>query len=120
MTFTQHTPGPWVIHLTDDRSEETGLIHGGYDAMYHICDTGIAGSYNTLANPNTYTDLAIVQRQIEVARANARLIAAAPDLLQALQTLFNALGQIKQGIITDIDANMDCAYAVITKAEGRS
>ena len=60
---TKHTPGPWVVKEYDDMlvTGQGGIIAGMRSAG----------------------------RSMNVARANARLIAAAPDLLEALQEVFD-------------------------------
>ena len=70
--MTDHTPGPWAYEY--DNSDE------GYGWWFDL--TGgpnsqplISGPYN---NPTT---------TVEEAEANARLIAAAPELLKALTTI---------------------------------
>lgn len=62
----QHTPGPWKFYRDERYIEsENANLRGDYD---HVCDfrTDLAGNVN---------------------EANARLIAAAPDLLAALQAI---------------------------------
>jgi len=69
-----HTPGPWKLHLEDPEFSES-LIWGpkgpGHGA---IADTAPHGP-------------AYYQEGREEALANARLIAAAPDLLEAAKAL---------------------------------
>lgn len=65
---TQHTPGPWRIHgvtKTTILNEEGKEIYDG--ANY--------------------------QNNFEEAKANAKLIAAAPELLEALKNLVEYLGE---------------------------
>ena len=70
----KHTPGPWVVGPADD----TVVTHLGADGLrYEIAQ--IDGDYN---QPETWP----------VMEANARLIAAAPDLLHALENLMIAVG----------------------------
>ena len=70
---TAHTPGPWVARLT------------GY--------TGRASAEFVVTPLNSTRAVAHIKHStISPTEANARLIAAAPDLLLALETLlFNAL-----------------------------
>lgn len=57
MSNTKHTPGPWMVgHFNDVRTRD---------------------GYRSLANVSSYFELP--------AEANARLIAAAPELLEALE-----------------------------------
>jgi hypothetical protein len=69
MSESKHTPGPW-------RYQE------GTDAYTHIVHTGVNRFLCQLAQDTS-----------GVAEANARLIAAAPDLLEALQLVCATLGQ---------------------------
>lgn len=77
-----HTPGPWKIH-----GQQPNIVHAP-NAGYFIADT--------FAHDRT--------------AANAALISAAPDLLEALQDL---LGQVEAGIAS-IDTSG--AVAAINKA----
>lgn len=68
--MSSHTPGPWVAELGSD-----GAFAIEADRQ------GITGGMLVLASRNTHPLMA------EQMHANARLIAAAPTLLEALQTL---------------------------------
>ena len=108
MDTAKHTPGPWEFAEWNAGVNNTpgfGLIAkcGGPDVTIHT---------RTL-DGNGYVDCT------ERAMANARLIAAAPDLLAALQTLNLVVG------LTPIAGNKgalqeacDMARAAIAKAEG--
>jgi hypothetical protein len=67
MHCAKHTPGPWSIGPVDD----TVVNHLGLDGVRRDI-AAIAGDYN---DPDLWP----------VMEANARLIAAAPDLLKALE-----------------------------------
>lgn len=100
---TKHTPGPWMA-----------TIHN------HIkCDlrpiglTADAGQTLAAVFGGPTSDLSFPQSEDEVT-SNARLIAAAPDLLEALQTLVQMTGNIGQ-----IEAFLNGpARAVIAKSTG--
>ena len=64
----QHTPGPWAVRATPESSYQDFIVQAGKWAIASI-DTC------------TSTD---------IEKANARLIAAAPDLLAALCNLLDA------------------------------
>ena len=72
MTQTQHTPGPYYVHLPGGadagcrtiRTEE-GRTHGGYNGTEVAYTPGL--------------------RNDDVDKANAHLFAAAPQLLEALE-----------------------------------
>jgi hypothetical protein len=89
---TQHTPGPWASNSAD--SFELGVYGNGYRIAKM---TG--GEIN---------------RDI----ANARLIAAAPELLDALQAIVKSLAdQDDEGLIEHAQQMID-ARAAIAKATG--
>lgn len=71
---TQHTPGPWKPYMV---SPSLYAIHG--DARTISESTIATVSFGMRAEKS--------QEQADNARANARLIAAAPDLLVALENL---------------------------------
>lgn len=74
-TFTLHTPGPWVV--LDNTAIPYGqlTVESERDGAVAVCFT--------VAGDECAAPLECV--------ANARLIAAAPDLLAALRGLLNAL-----------------------------
>lgn len=90
---TKHTSGPWATHLVD----ETIVVIPRRPLPQHVSTLG----HSEVADDEDY--------------ANARLIAAAPELLQALETLVECA---KYGdVIQDADAWKD-AHAAIAKARG--
>ena len=93
-----HTPGPWVVGPIDD----TVVTHLGKDGIrYEVA--AVDGDYN---DPDEWP----------IMEANARLIAAAPDLLAALkEVLFNS--RHGNGLEALYSAH-DRADAAIAKAEG--
>ncbi len=95
--MTQHTPGPWTIEQfahpygkTEDRTITSYTRTGN--------PLRIGRAYNVMG-PNE-TD------------ANARLIAAAPDMLEALRNF-------TEGRKIAYTAALEIARAAIAKAEGR-
>jgi hypothetical protein len=90
-----HTPGPWVIEgdvaaLPDDIG--VGIVNRKHDGD----DWDVA--------------------MVHSSAANARLIAAAPDLLAALKLIVEADGEKS---LAQIVAAMPDARAAIAKAEGK-
>jgi hypothetical protein len=75
---TKHTPGPW--HIDRDAFERAARLKGG-DNMRLILRWGAFARRSSA--------------DVEI-EANARLIAAAPDLLEALQTLVQMTGNVGQ------------------------
>jgi hypothetical protein len=92
--MSKHTPGPWVI---DDSNPNlvARLVNGVYE---YVC----------AVEPSSFSNRECNQEQEE---ADARLIAAAPDLLDALKDLCSddLLNQDK----------WDNARAAIARAEGK-
>ena len=90
MSATKHTPGPWV--------EKYGTLYGSNGEKVVCSSNGLA-----FGSVNSWPDAA----------ANARLIAAAPELLEALQAI---ISDMDSEFGTDYDYNK--ARAVIAKATG--
>jgi len=92
--MTEHTPGPWVVHPTSIHPavRSIGTAEAG---PRRICTVG-----STNGNPTDWH--------------NARLIAAAPDLLEALNTLPQSLASTDE----DLDKWVAKARAAIAKATG--
>ncbi len=66
-TKRQHTPGPWQQHSENQPLTIIGNVDGPDDTRYH------------------YTTVCEVTDHEQEAQANSRLIAAAPELLEALR-----------------------------------
>ena len=103
--MSKHTPGPWALRRDpahfDSLTEITGGICGNTKPFRFTLEVSVGGD----------TD-------IHTLEANARLIAAAPDLLEALEELVawhtnSALEHHKIAEITVI------AQAAIAKARGQ-
>ena len=77
---TKHTPGPWTFRHYEwgnEVSDDFGVFHDdGIGAGRHVAD--VAKIYQG-------------ERQPEVEQANARLIAAAPELLASLHALLDII-----------------------------
>lgn len=72
--MSKHTPGPW-IHDTRGYPHPDVKATSGFNIA---CTWGVNGQPKTKES---------YEAQKKIARANARLIAAAPDLLEACQAL---------------------------------
>jgi len=92
-----HTPGPWVVEYYDSvRSKANGEF---------VCN---AITYNKYGRTE--------EQRLLLQEANARLIAAAPDLLEALKK-YQQYNRLKN----DSDAEIyDIAETAIAKAEGKA
>ncbi len=100
---TQHTPGPW---------------HIGLDGMSIVADAGDS-PHGIPIRPCVAT----VKRRLDGTEANARLIATAPDLLEALQEYLDwhrANFALPSGNLEDPDqtALAKKGSAAIAKARG--
>jgi hypothetical protein len=89
---TQHTPGPWAA------SRDASVIFKGYATLAHI---------EPAFDPETDSDTP------DVTAANARLIAAAPELLAMLRSV----SEFMPGEGMD-HAMLESIKALVAKAEG--
>lgn len=113
--MAKHTPGPWLLSPTDD----TIVIDATGNEV-----AAVDGDYN---DPDTWPQM----------EANGRLIAAAPEMLEALKetvaSLIDAVSLLKRGskkdapsdtmfnmMIADYEKAIKQGRAIISKAEGRN
>lgn len=107
---TKHTPGPWTIDEVVDEPSRAGnywvahlnLGHERIEAPWPDATATVAPCLGLEGQP--------ISR--EVVEANARLIAAAPDLLAALEAM------VRSDSWADADVKMVNARAAIAKAKG--
>jgi hypothetical protein len=93
MNNTLHTPAPWGFKPVETCNDNP-------------CRWEILGGVGVIAETNDHTT-----------DANARLIASAPDLLDALDW---ALRQIEDDLDPDHQAAFDAAFATLRKAKGEA
>ena len=112
---TKHTPGPWLVMNT--RDVFTGLAAKAADGRstakddgWHIADCAPSGSYVEGGS-------GLHELSLDEIKANARLIAAAPDLLDSLSEIFDYAGGADSALHDEYV--MDRARAAIAKAEGK-
>ena len=102
MTETRHTPGPW------------GLTREGFG--FSVRSSGHAGngySSEHICSMDHYRD-----DRVDEQRGNANLIAAAPDMLAALQGIVDCVARTEtMGEICQCD-DFSAARAAIAKAKG--
>ena len=99
-----HTPAPWLI--------EWNAAQGGEG--HYITDSNDMGELSRIAAVLFHDDAGET-------RANARLIAAAPELLAALERAYMALiGYLPAHRNGVTDAAIGAASAAITKATGEA
>lgn len=98
-----HTPGPWLVNFEqnkfDSRHSKVQVVDGSSASLNN------GGLPLVLANVN-----AMPFNDESEPLANARLIAAAPDLLAALERLAHPMAD---------DDDLDYAREVIAKAKGQ-
>lgn len=107
MTDAKHTPGPWFYHEPVNRNRrDFGVVAGKpYDAS--------VGANRRIAWVGNASNPAQSPERMEEIRANARLIAAAPDLLAVTRAFHREC--ITQGI--NFGPLIADAEAALSKAE---
>ena len=93
-TKTQHTPGPWDLVFRQHHTFVESLATG-------------CGNVATVSEG----------RSVAESAANARLIAAAPELLEAAGAVLD--GNDAGDCIENQEANMELLRSAIAKSEGR-
>lgn len=101
--MSKHTPGPWVI------------IPGGDEWSRGQIAT-IEPKPEEMVETNYWT-VAEVNYRREEHKANARLISAAPDLLEALETIKRRMWEPRQYMLEEVELMID---RVIAKARGEA
>ncbi len=104
---TKHTPGPWYVF----HSAHLAWRDDNGPGAFSIGDAQTAYSANILCSRYQWPERA------EEMKANASLIAAAPDLLEALQTL---LGDTDDSDYMTRAEKEEKARAAIARATGES
>ena len=88
--MSKHTQGPWMIYDDGDGEDSSDIINVWID------DRDGGEKYDIAAM--------LLDRPVGERKANARLIASAPDLLEALE---NALADINWLLVEGFDTNAD-------------
>jgi hypothetical protein len=97
----QHTPGPWSV---TDNSWETSTVYGPDGETIAECQI------NSIATEDTQYEFEAIKE------ANARLIAAAPELLEALEAMASAF--VGHDGERGKDETFLLAHAALAKATG--
>lgn len=114
--MSKHTPGPWrVVNATDVFTKLGATSAEGTEAAHNdawlIAD---CASIPTINKNGEQCELSFRE-----AHANARLIAAAPELLEALRALAEYNAEMSGGVsLLDRDDLWEKAAAAIDKATG--
>lgn len=104
---SKHTPGPWKVHPREGMARS---YYGTHVAASHYSTPGVSSGRDSVCDCTG-----------EHQDANARLIAAAPELLEALRTLVSRDFAYYGGFVMDCNITMEevqRARAAIAKAEG--
>ncbi len=105
--MSKHTPGPWVFSKSDQYGDMRFYVAQADGAPYTPDYSDVA----TLIAETVNSERRYIQE------ANARLIAAAPELLEALTNLCG-LAEKRPGSLHEYKAAVDSARAAIAKATG--
>lgn len=104
--MTKHTPGPWTFLEADYLAEASGPFT-------------IGGGPNNDDIANVYSrENATVSISDEEAIANARLISAAPDMVEALEKVMAAYDAQSWPLENDIGLFVDTVRGALRKARG--
>lgn len=99
-----HTPGPWLVNYAEDRFDSKRstieIVDGSYDSLNHEQGPLVLAKLNVIP----------FAPHMDEPLANARLIAAAPDLLLALERLVHPMAD---------DEDLSYARDCIANARGK-
>lgn len=121
MIGAKHTPGPWAV--SPAYSRVAYVIPAEHLSRPIGCHTEAALDLATFAQQICSLDCPDRHRSAKEMRANARLIAAAPDLLviaSRLAALAEGLGNGNSGAEAAAWRLAEEAHAVITKVQGEA
>lgn len=104
-----HTPGPWIVETPRDRHAEDSGYDGDWSEKYP-CHIAIRSHWDPPINGVVGYQLCKMSGVGDHTLANARLIAAAPELLESLEALLNfAWGEG----YSDVDPELARAEALV-------
>lgn len=113
------TPGPWKLSCIDG-VEDSLMVGGGDDGSDIVADirtyeNEISATRNSPRQMWVKKRLAELERQEKEAHANARLIAAAPEMFEVLSEL---LGTLEMSKGYGFDEEYEKLREVLAKVEG--
>lgn len=113
-----HTPGPWMVAPCSDGDEIRNVVADYSERIDGGLTIRVA---RWIAELDASLDFdSDVERQLAEMDANARLIAAAPDLLDALKAMVASYDGLRDALTcTTVIAKLAAADAAIVKAEGK-
>ncbi len=106
---SKHTPGPWAVE--DPMGADVGfwIVQDGLEARQWSCIAIVTDDEDGTARDEGGRFIGRNEQ-----RANARLIAAAPEMLEALRTMEMAES------LSEIEEALRVGQAALAKAEGRA
>jgi len=123
--MTTHTPGPWYAYSLMPKTAYEGYRHGVANAKPEGVTKDEDGVLHVdFPDWNSTSEIIAKTTDSERSRANARLIAAAPDLLDFAARFEAAVGFLVAGLPTnhavakDLIGLRDLARAALSKAKG--
>lgn len=119
--MNKHTPAPWQLIRPNRKKKATQFDHNQEVLIMASGTTGSRFSIGTIGGPSNI-------EMIDEFVANARLIAAAPELLEALKAAVQELEWLDRNALIKSRAGGDyieveglnAARAAITKATGKT
>lgn len=105
MTAAKHTPGPWVL---DDGSVSLPCVE--------ICE--IDGLYGSISVYAPYASESDAERAYKEPSLDANLIAAAPEMLEALKALTSGRVSPATGGRIILECDIQAAERAVAKATG--
>lgn len=124
---SKHTPGPWNIHNPSGVDDEPTVVVGDDGVPWVSMERHIAKGDKRIAQVFMWTNNVggwPRVNNVDEMKANANLISAAPELLEALEIISATLHSIGGGSTNAdadlIDAAENAANAAIAKAKGES
>ena len=108
---TKHTPGPWTAFI-EGQEQQFGASHSICAGKHLACIAEVPLSCD--ASTSGEDGMTVIGH--DEAIANARLIAAAPELLEALRRCIGSLRAVSPG--GDGDPDVEFARAAVSKAIG--
>ncbi|QDP48372.1 MAG: hypothetical protein Tp118SUR00d2C21406231_66 [Prokaryotic dsDNA virus sp.] len=119
MTAAKHTPAPWDVQLEESWPWAIAIMGPDISIPRYAYSTADKSLDDVRAAKSfDYDERDEISRRIAQQEADARLIAAAPDLLEALDDLLEVCAHSNGEL--DRRAPMDAARAAIDKARGHA
>jgi len=120
----KHTPGPWQLSCIDG-VEDSLMVGGGNDGSDIVADirtyeNDISETQNSPQQMWVKKRLAELEKKEKEAHANARLIAAAPELLEMCKLFEECMETIDGNDGYDASYELAKVRAVLAKVKGET